>query len=183
MIGGVGGIGSTYIPEITTGFGASTSDGKRQDSQSSHGAQAVVRKPEANTDATGLTLSPEKQKVVQQLQARDREVRSHESAHIAAGAGLTSGAQYSLAKGPDNRQYATGGSVSIDTSAVSGDPEATIEKAKKVRAAALAPASPSGPDLQVSAKASQMETKARMDKMSEYQKNPSSKGELLSAVA
>lgn len=66
---------------------------------------------------------------------RDREVRAHEQAHMAAAGAYSRG-------GPDNRQYAVGGEVQIDTSAVSGDPEATIRKAQTVRRAANAPATP-----------------------------------------
>ena len=61
-------------------------------------------------------LSDDDQREVQELKNRDREVR-----------------------GPDNRQYAVGGEVQIDTSAVSGDPEATIRSAQTVRRAANAP--------------------------------------------
>ncbi len=39
-----------------------------------------------------------------------------------------------------------GGEVKIDTSPVAGNPEATIQKAKQIRAAALAPANPSAQD-------------------------------------
>jgi len=47
---------------------------------------------------------------VEQLKQRDREVRAHEMAHVAAGAGVvTSGASYSYETGPDGRRYAVGG--------------------------------------------------------------------------
>lgn len=101
-----------------------------------------------------------------ELQQRDQEVRSHEQAHIASGGGhVVGGARYSHTEGPDGRQYAVSGEVSIDTSKVPGDPHATIEKAKTVRRAALAPAQPSGQDQAVAAKAQTMETEARMDLM------------------
>lgn len=111
------------------------------------------------------SLSPEAQRLVSSLQQRDREVRAHEQAHMAAAGGhATGGASYSFTRGPDGKQYATGGSVSIDTSPVPGDPEATLEKARTVRSAALAPGSPSAQDQSVAAKASGMEMKARMEK-------------------
>ena len=50
----------------------------------------------------------------------------------AAGAHSRGGPSYEYQRGPDNRQYAVGGEVQIDTSAVSGDPEATIRKAQTV---------------------------------------------------
>jgi hypothetical protein len=59
--------------------------------------------------------------------------------------------------------YATGGEVQIDTSPISGDPEATIRKAETIRRAALAPASPSDQDRRVAAMAARMALNAEMD--------------------
>ena len=102
-----------------------------------------------------LTLSPEAKAVVAELKARDMEVKAHEQAHMAAGAGLTSGASYSYQTGPDGQRYAVGGEVQIDTGTVAGNPEATIAKAEQVRKAALAPANPSAQDMSVAASATQ----------------------------
>lgn len=100
---------------------------------------------------------------VDQLKERDREVRAHELAHAAVGGALAGSPAYEYTRGPDGVQYATGGEVSIDTSPVAGDPQATIEKARIIRAAALAPASPSGQDRAVAARASQMANDANAD--------------------
>lgn len=101
---------------------------------------------------------------VQKLQQRDREVRAHEQAHVSAGGGhVNSGPKYTYTKGPDGKQYATEGTVDIDTSEVSGDPKKTEEKARAVRKAALAPSNPSSQDQQVAAKAAVMEMQARME--------------------
>ena len=114
--------------------------------------------------ADSVTLSPEAAKQVQKLQARDREVRAHEQAHIAAGGQhVSGGASFTYQAGPDGRQYAIGGAVQIDTTPVPGDPEATEEKARAVRRAALAPANPSATDQNVAAKATTMESKARAE--------------------
>ncbi len=102
-----------------------------------------------------LTLSSEAEAVVAELKARDQEVRNHEQAHMAAGAGLTSGPTYTYQTGPDGHRYAVGGEVQIDTGTVAGDPEATIKKAEQVRKAALAPANPSAQDMAVAASATQ----------------------------
>ena len=76
---------------------------------------------------------------IQQLQARDREVRQHEQAHMAAAGGLLkSGPSYSYITGPDGKRYAVGGSVEIDTSETSDDPEANLEKGERIQAAANA---------------------------------------------
>lgn len=109
-------------------------------------------------------LTAEEQAEVKQLKATDRRVRAHEMAHIAAGAGVvTSGARFEYEKGPDGQLYAVGGEVSIDSSPVRGDPEATIVKAGKVRRAALAPSDPSAQDRRVAAQAAQMAAQARLE--------------------
>ena len=108
-------------------------------------------------------LTPEEQSQVERLKARDAEVRNHEQTHVAAaGQYAKGGPKYVYQTGPDGKQYAIGGSVSIDVSPVSGDPQATIQKAQQVRAAALAPSEPSGQDQKVAAAASQMEADARL---------------------
>ena len=68
--------------------------------------------------------------------------------------------------GPDGRQYAVGGSLKIDTSEAR-TPEETFRKAQRIGVAALAPSKPSPQDLQVAAKASQMEARARAEIIAE----------------
>lgn len=109
-------------------------------------------------------LTEQELKQVQELKQRDREVRSHEAAHLAAAGSLAiGGASYTYQRGPDGVQYAVGGKVNIDTSSVPGDPEATLAKAQRIRAAALAPAQPSSQDLRVAAQAAQMAVQARAE--------------------
>lgn len=111
-----------------------------------------------------VQLSPEARQQLQELKARDAEVRAHERAHMAAaGEHAVGGPQYDYQTGPDGRQYAIGGQVNIDTSAVPGDPEASEEKARQVRRAALAPGQPSAQDMQVAAEASRLENESRME--------------------
>jgi len=101
---------------------------------------------------------------IQKLKARDRVVRAHEAAHVAAGAGIVrGGATFSFQRGPDGVQYAIGGEVQIDTSKVPGDPQATARKADRIRAAALAPAQPSSTDRAVASRAAQMAIEARAE--------------------
>ncbi len=114
--------------------------------------------------STGDELSQSEQQALAKLQARDRAVRAHEQAHLAAAGALArSGANFTFQQGPDGKRYAIGGEVSIDTTEVSGDPEATIRKAQRVRAAALAPVSPSATDRAVAAEASRSEATARAE--------------------
>lgn len=111
----------------------------------------------------GEPLTDEEVKQVDQLKARDAEVRRHEQAHVAAGGPyVTSGPTYEYQQGPDGKRYAVGGSVGIDTSA-EDTPEKTITKAQTIRRAALAPAEPSSQDRRVAAQASQMEQQARAE--------------------
>jgi len=106
----------------------------------------------------------EDKKILDQLKARDREVRAHEQAHLAAaGRYATSGAAFTYERGQDGVYYAVGGEVSIDTSPVPNDPEATLEKAQIIQRAALAPAQPSAQDRAVAAEAAQMTTQARAE--------------------
>ncbi len=113
---------------------------------------------------TELQLSEEERRILNELRARDAEVRAHEAAHLAAaGPHANSAPTFEYQTGPDGRQYATGGEVSIDTSPVPGDPEATVRKAQTIKRAALAPREPSGQDRQVAAQAAQLEAQARQE--------------------
>lgn len=106
------------------------------------------------------TKSDKDPPIIDQLQQTDRAVRAHEQAHIAAGGGLVrSSATFSYQRGPDGKQYAVGGEVSINT-LPEGTPEKSIEKARTIRAAALAPADPSPQDRAVAAQAARIEAEA-----------------------
>lgn len=119
--------------------------------------------PRSGKPTKNEQLTAAEKKEVQKLRTRDREVRAHEQAHQSTGGQyVTHGATYSYQQGPDGQRYASGGEVGIDSSAES-DPQATILKMQVVRAAALAPASPSGQDRQVAAQASRQATKARSE--------------------
>lgn len=118
------------------------------------------------------TLSEADLKTLNELKRTDSEVRAHEAAHLAAAGGIaTSGASFKYQKGPDGAQYAIGGEVHIDTSPVQGDPAATLQKADTIRRAALAPAQPSGQDMQVAASASAMAAKAQAELLQQNQDN------------
>lgn len=122
-------------------------------------------------------LSEKDVQKVQQLKQRDQEVRTHEAAHLAAaGKYATGGASFDYKRGPDGKNYAVGGEVGIDTSPVPNNPQATIQKAQQIKAAAQAPAQPSSTDRQVAASAAQMETKARQE-LSEQRLNGAERSE------
>jgi len=108
-------------------------------------------------------LTEQQVKQFQELKARDREVRAHEAAHLAAASSLAPGVSCTYQRGPDGVQYAVGGEIRIHTTPVAGDPEATLAKAQRIRAAALAPARPSAQDLRVAAQAAQLAVQARVE--------------------
>ncbi len=141
---------------------------------------------QADSGTVKKVLSEEEKSQVDKLKARDREVKAHEAAHKAAGgAHVQGGASFSYQRGADGVNYAVGGEVSISTSAVPNDPEATLRKAETIRAAALAPAEPSSQDVSVAAQASQMAAQARsaMLKESSPVKDAGSTGAALAAYA
>lgn len=118
----------------------------------------------AQTPARQAAVEGEQAQAVAELRRRDREVRTHERAHMAAGGQhVTGGMRLDHQRGPDGRYYAVGGEVSISTSPVPGDPQATLEKMQTVRRAALAPAEPSAQDLRVAAQAAAAAAQARRD--------------------
>lgn len=126
-------------------------------------AAKVGGRADAGKSAAGDTvqLSPEAQKKIAELQRRDQEVRAHEAAHMAAGGSLVrGGATYGYERGPDGKQYAVSGEVSLDTSPVPNNPAATLQKAEQIKAAATAPANPSPQDRKVAAEAGAMALKA-----------------------
>ncbi len=123
---------------------------------------ALTQERRANSRRTDEELKTE-QKQIQELAARDREVRAHEQAHAAVAGQYAGSPTYSFVRGPDGVSYAVGGSVEVDTSPIPGDPEATLRKAQQLRRAANAPAEPSSQDGRVAAQAAKMELEARAE--------------------
>ena len=103
------------------------------------------------------------QQVLEQLAKRDAEVRSHEQAHANVGGSFAQSPQLSYEQGSDGRRYAVDGEVSIDISAVSGNPLATVNKMRQVYAAAMAPSDPSMADIRVAAEAIRILNMAKAD--------------------
>jgi hypothetical protein len=128
--------------------------------------QNEAKRPAAGRPAEN-ELNYEQQREVDELKRTDQEVKTHERAHLAAGAGLVmGGASYQQQRGPDGKMYAVGGEVKIDTSREK-DPQDTITKMQQVKRAALAPSQPSGQDQSVAARASQIEAEARIELLKE----------------
>ncbi|WP_431856203.1 putative metalloprotease CJM1_0395 family protein [Azospirillum sp.] len=149
------GYGALYRPP-QAGFGR-TADGAQETAgtppdTNATGTKASPQQATGGPKAPGAPLSDDEQKQVDKLKAVDTKVRQHEAAHQAAGGALAGGATFSYTKGPDGRSYATGGEVPVRAPAARS-PEAAIQQAQQIKAAALAPAEPSGQDLAVAASA------------------------------
>lgn len=155
------GSGSYGTDRRTSTDGSSFNQPARQTSTQAD-EDTPIRQPQQNSENSDLDNREDQQ--LRDLKRRDQQVRAHEQAHIAAGGRyISSGAQFSYQTGPDGKRYAVGGEVSIDTSTVPGDPEATIRKAEAVARAALAPADPSAQDQSVAASARQTIAQARVE--------------------
>jgi len=140
--------------------------GSEQSSQSTEQESNQDANSATNQDASDTDHNREEFQQTQEiseLKRRDQEVRSHELAHAAVGGAFTGAPNYSFETGPDGKKYAVEGEVSVDLSAVSGDPRATIAKMQKVHAAALAPANPSIQDTRVAANAAQIILQAQSE--------------------
>lgn len=133
------------------------SDGKTEQSKTIQGKEEDEKgegqEKEKNEQEQQQTEQDEQ--VVQELKSRDREVRLHEQAHARVGGQYAGSPSYEYQRGPDGNNYAIGGEVMIDVAPLEGDPQGTIEKMQTVRAAALAPAEPSGADRAIAADATQ----------------------------
>ena len=152
--------------------GAHISYWEEEEVPSSEKAQDLPSSPNHGKPSQDISPSPtygedpQVQAAVRELEQIDREVRAHEAAHMAVGGQYAGGASYTYTVGPDGKRYAVGGEVPI--SAPRGStPEETIQIMQQVRAAALAPGSPSGQDRQVAAAAASAEAQARMELQSQ----------------
>ena len=113
-------------------------------------------------------LSPDEERLVRDLQARDSEVKMHESAHQSAGGGMVGAASYTYQQGPDGKMYAIGGQVSI-SSGVSSNPKEAIANARQIVSAAMAAGDPSPQDFAVASSAKMMQIKAEQKIIKEDQ--------------
>ncbi|RPH96594.1 hypothetical protein EHM69_00720 [candidate division KSB1 bacterium] len=150
-----------------------TADGFFGQVQESPQDEKTGREPQKERAETGGKeseqggLTEEEKREVAKLQARDREVRAHEQAHLAAAGGMAvGGAHYEYEKGPDGKSYAVGGEVQIAVKS-GGTPEEQIRNAEQAARAAMAPANPSAQDRASAAEARAIAAKARAEAMKE----------------
>ena len=149
------------LSQTSLSLASGISDTAKLENGKEEGQENATRSTVAKAE---LQLTEEERRIVNELRARDAEVRAHEQAHVAAAGPYANGApKYEYQTGPDGKQYAVGGEVSIDTSPVPGDPDATIRKAQVIKRAALAPRNPSPQDIKVAGQAAQLEAQARQE--------------------
>ena len=123
------------------------------------GSKLVGKEDEKGPDG----LTEEERHKVEDLKRRDAEVRSHEQAHSSAGGPYAGAPRFQFTRGPDGKFYAVAGEVSIDTSAIPGNPQATIRKMQQVKRAALAPHEPSSQDRRVASEADRKMLQAQQE--------------------
>lgn len=138
---------------------------KVQETEDKAGKQPASTTGSGNKDDKANTdqISKEQRGRVAELAKTDRQVRAHEQAHSSVGGRYTGAPSFNYERGPDGRQYATSGEVSIDTSPIPNDPQATLAKSLIVQRAALAPADPSTADRRIAAEAAATATQARVE--------------------
>jgi len=136
---------------------------KQKDAQSDNSQQQKnTPSREGRSVLPDTNLSEQEAAELQKLATRDREVRAHEAAHKGAAGPYGGATEYTYTRGPNGKQYATGGEVAIDLSTPS-DPQEALRKAQTIQRAALAPAQPSGQDRAVAAQAANMAAEARVE--------------------
>ncbi len=120
------------------------------------GNQVLVAKKQNPADPES-----NKQKAIEQLKSRDKEVRIHEMSHSTNPELIKIGsAQFDYTIGPDGKAYATGGRVTLSTGS-SKTPEEALAKAEALKRASMAPGEPSSQDFQALNAAQSMEYEAR----------------------
>jgi hypothetical protein len=126
---------------------------------------SAEKKPETkdkSEEALSFTGKDYRVSISQEALDRNREVRHHEKAHMAAlGSAAASGIIYNTVQGPGGETIATGGRIAVDLSEEPGDPAATLSKARTIINAAYAPAGPSGPDVKMASQAYNLARKAQ----------------------
>jgi hypothetical protein len=115
---------------------------------------------EAPAGASRQEQDPQVQAQITQLKSIEEKVKAHEAAHKAAGGAMTGPVSYSFTRGPDGKNYITGGEVPISVTP-GKTPQETISRMQQVIQAALAPADPSPQDRAVAGQAAAQQQESR----------------------
>ena len=124
-----------------------------------------------SADGTLGKEDPQVQAEIARLKAIEEKVKAHEAAHKSAGGTMTGPVSYSYTRGPDNRNYITGGEVQISM-APGKTPQETVSRMQQVIRAALAPADPSPQDRAVAAQAAVQQQEARQQQAAASSSSP-----------
>ena len=141
--------------------------GREQSEKTDTSTIAQPRNPTGQANENRLDAQELQQ--LNSLKQRDREVRTHEQAHLStAGQYARGGASFTFQKGPDGNSYAVGGEAGIDVGK-ERSPEATVTKMRTIKRAALAPANPSQTDRHIAAQAAVKEAQANKEILQQKQ--------------
>ncbi|MCL2025715.1 MAG: hypothetical protein FWG92_02790 [Leptospirales bacterium] len=103
----------------------------------------------------------EKQRIIDELKIRDKEVKAHEMSHGTDPNLIKIGSpQFDYTIGPDGKAYATGGKVILSTGRPSSSEDA-LAKAESLKRAAMSPGDPSPQDFQALNAATAMASEAQ----------------------
>ncbi len=164
-----GALDTSLPPVEQIGQGAAA---KRPSDEGPTDVQQQAERERAGRDARNDQMEQNRtQEQVRELARRDREVRSHERTHTALAGRYAGAALYEFKKGPNGVLYAVAGSVSIDTSPIPDNPEATLRKAQIIQRAAMGPSDPSSADGAIASKARAMAAAASADLARELQQS------------
>ncbi len=120
------------------------------------GNQVLVAKKQDQDSSDSV-----KQRAIEDLKNRDKEVRAHEAAHSGDPRLVKIGAaQFDYTIGPDGKAYATGGRVTLSTGNAR-TPEEALSKAEALKKASMSPGEPSSKDFQALNSAIAIEFEAR----------------------
>ena len=143
----------------------SAADGANKPQAEKQASEQSSKQPQSADSEVRAEQQQQRQDLatIRKLAAIDRRVKAHEQAHASVGGVYAGAPNFTYQTGPNGVRYAVAGEVPIDTSGVSGDPQATLRKAEQVARAALAPADPSSTDRRVASSAQALASKARFE--------------------
>ena len=99
--------------------------------------EAVVNRIGEEALVASRELSASEASELDQLRRRDDEMRMHEQVHVLRAAGGALRRSFTYVRGADNKTYAVSNSLKADFTPVPNDLEATADKMKSIKRAAL----------------------------------------------
>ena len=127
-----------------------------------------------------LETDEEDEEEIAELEEQDEEVKTEQSKQLSAVGQYATGVVYEYEVGPDGEIYAVDGHVSVDTSSIEGDPKASIQKARALKAAMMSGSEFSSSEAAVVQEASQMEAEAMAEIAAENSKASESASQIAS---